>query len=106
MFFPFEDTLYRIDNIQEIRLAADHIDVFVSGRSMPLRLTGFWMFHLLGQVCPEVIEGSPLYRWKRNAWAIHNLVGHPLLQVLSWAGRTKLGIRIHDLTVPGPVASR
>ncbi|OPZ34125.1 MAG: hypothetical protein BWY99_02652 [Synergistetes bacterium ADurb.BinA166] len=55
--------------------------------------------------CPEALEGRRL-RWARNAWAFHNLVAHPLLQLLHWAGLTKLGLRIHDATVPRPSGLR
>lgn len=39
--------------------------------------------------------------WK--SWAIHNLIGHPAMQILSWFGLTKLGLKIHDATCPMPI---
>ena len=50
---------------------------------------------------PSALEGKRL-RWARHAWALHNLVGHPLLQLLVWLGQTKLGMAVHDGTVPRP----
>jgi hypothetical protein len=51
---------------------------------------------------PSAIEGKNL-RFARHAWAFHNLVAHPVLQILAWCGRPDLGFRIHDATVPRPL---
>ena len=37
---------------------------------------------------------------KRWRWTLHNLVGHPLMEVLSQAGLHRWAERVHDLTVP------
>ncbi len=50
---------------------------------------------------PAFFEGRR-FRWVRSSWALHNLVGHPLLQLLAWVGHTPLGLRVHDATVPRP----
>lgn len=31
---------------------------------------------------------------------IHNIIAHPLMEILSWFGFTKLGDKIHDITLP------
>jgi hypothetical protein len=57
---------------------------------------------------PSALEGRRL-RFARHAWALHNLVGHPLLQILVWVGARRLGLAVHDATVPrarGARASR
>ena len=33
-------------------------------------------------------------------WKVHNLVAHPLMEVLSWIGLSDLGDKIHDATYP------
>lgn len=33
-------------------------------------------------------------------WPIHNIVGHPLMQVLIWAGLEKVASAVHDGTLP------
>lgn len=33
-------------------------------------------------------------------WAVHNLVGHPLMQIFSWLGMKDLAAKVHDATVP------
>jgi len=57
---------------------------------------------LVMQLAPSALEGERL-KYHRHAWAIHNLIGHPLMQIFSWLHLTRLGIKIHDLTVPNPI---
>lgn len=33
-------------------------------------------------------------------WAIHNLVAHPVGEILYWFGLTKLANKLHDSTIP------
>ena len=55
---------------------------------------------------PSALEGRRL-RWPKNAWVVHNLIGHPLMQIFSWLGFKELAIYVHDATVPTPAhASR
>lgn len=35
-----------------------------------------------------------------KSWPAHNLVAHPLSEVLYWIGLGDLGNKIHDATVP------
>ena len=51
------------------------------------------------RLCPAALEGKRMKHLK-HSWAVHNLIGHPLMQLLSWLGFTKLGLRIHDKTIP------
>jgi hypothetical protein len=50
---------------------------------------------------PACLEGKRL-RWARRAWVVHNLVGHPVMQILALFGMRKLGLFVHDVTVPMP----
>lgn len=56
---------------------------------------------LIMQLAPSMVEGKRL-KFIRNRWALHNLLAHPLLQVLAWLGAPRLGFFIHDSTVPRP----
>lgn len=39
--------------------------------------------------------------WRQELmWAAHNLIAHPLSEVLYWVGLQNLGNRLHDATVP------
>ncbi len=59
-------------------------------------------FNLMMRLCPDALEGE-LVKYKRHAWAIHNLIGHPLMQIFSWLHLTEVGLKIHDATVPNPI---
>lgn len=55
------------------------------------------------RVCPAYLEGKRM-KYAKNAWTIHNLIGHPAMQLLSWLRLTSLAIKVHDATVPFPKA--
>jgi hypothetical protein len=48
---------------------------------------------------PACLEGKRL-RWARRAWLVHNFVGHPAMQLLALLGLPRLGLFVHDVTVP------
>ena len=48
---------------------------------------------------PSAVEGRRL-AYARHAWAFHNLVAHPLMQVLAFFKAYKWAMQIHDSTVP------
>ena len=60
---------------------------------------------LVMAVKPSALEGKR-FRFARQAWAFHNLVAHPVLQILAWFGLHKLGFKLHDATVPRPLSRR
>ncbi len=37
---------------------------------------------------------------KRFQWTLHNVVAHPLMELLNQLGFEKAGTRVHDVTVP------
>jgi hypothetical protein len=67
------------------------------------KVTGNAALYLVWQLAPSALEGKRL-RWPKHAWAFHNIVGHPLMQVLSWCGYYKLAMKVHDRTIPKPKA--
>jgi hypothetical protein len=38
--------------------------------------------------------------WYRN-WPVHNIIAHPVGEVLKWVGREDLSWWLHDATLPG-----
>lgn len=50
---------------------------------------------------PSALEGRRL-KWPKHAWAFHNLVGHPVMQILAWLRLYEAAIRFHDWTTPAP----
>jgi len=37
---------------------------------------------------------------RRFRWSVHNIIGHPLMEVCNILGYNKLGTKIHDITIP------
>ena len=33
-------------------------------------------------------------------WSFHNIIAHPLMQFLQWAGKNDLANKVHDSTLP------
>ena len=54
---------------------------------------------------PSILEGRKLW-WLRYRWMIHNLIGHPVMQLLAMFRQHRLALRVHDATVPRPVGKR
>lgn len=50
---------------------------------------------------PSLFEGKRM-KWHRRAWLVHNLVGHPLMQVLALLGQKQMALKVHDATIPRP----
>lgn len=50
---------------------------------------------------PSALEGRRL-KWRKHAWAYHNLIAHPVMQIMVWMGRTRQAVAYHDRTTPRP----
>jgi len=44
--------------------------------------------------------------YPKMLWAVHNIVAHPLYEILSLVGLKKWGDWIHDITVPAETPSK
>lgn len=60
---------------------------------------GAFAVRILLELKPESLEGRRV-RWIKRSWTVHNLIGHPAMEILSRLGWTRLGLKIHDATVP------
>lgn len=76
--------------------------VWVKDLYQPLTCSGFLALLLVWQVSPTALEGTVHGVWKRRHWAFHNLIGHPLMELLAMVGLTKAAVWVHDNTVPMP----
>ena len=104
MFVNFNSKIVNVDTINYISTdkLVDHrfISVhFKDGKMEAVENTK--AVEVLMRLFPAALEGKRM-KFIRNSWAIHNLIGHPLMQICSWLNLTSLGIKIHDATVPLP----
>jgi hypothetical protein len=67
-------------------------------------VSGFFAVQFVWQLKPDALEGKWLH-WRKHAWAFHNLVAHPVMQILAWMHLYKAALWIHDNTVPEPRTS-
>lgn len=103
-FIKAGNTILRLADIERIDIAEmeqGRLTVFHSG-GKPLVAHEFDAFEILMLLHPAAVEGRRL-RWAKNAWAFHNLVAHPLMQMMVWMGFRKQAIWLHDVTVPKPI---
>ena len=64
---------------------------------------GFFALELIWMLKPSLLEGNLTVKWNKHMWAIHNIIAHPLMQILSWFRLYEQAIWIHDITVPKPI---
>jgi hypothetical protein len=101
-FFQIGKSIYGVDDIARIdisRVSDLKIRIFILGSWESL--SGIEAMNFLLDYYPRCLEGERLL-WAKNSWALHNLVGHPLMQLFSFFGMYKLAMRVHDSTVPRP----
>jgi hypothetical protein len=104
MFINFNKKLVNIDTIDCITTddLTSHGFIHVHFKDGQMEcVEGVKAVEVVMRLCPAALEGRQM-KYIRHRWAVHNLIGHPLMQVLSWLGLPKLGIRVHDVTAPYP----
>lgn len=105
MFVKINDKLVNVRHIREVDChnLEEYVMVYVKYfyEQQVDTIEGQPAIDLLMQLNPAILEGKRL-KFIRHAWALHNLIAHPALQMLSWLKLTKLGMKIHDKTVPKP----
>lgn len=79
----------------------EHEIVLVRTDDGEFEARGFDAIEIVMALKPSAVEGRRL-RWRKNAWAFHNFIGHPVVQILAWMGFKKAAIRFHDWTTPTP----
>lgn len=65
-------------------------------------LEGTFAIEALMLLKPSALEGHRL-KWMKFAWVVHNMIGHPLMQLLALLRLYKAAIWVHDATVPHPI---
>lgn len=89
------DSLVSVDysRIEDLHLT------LVDSMGVTYFVTGIHALEAAMLLRPDVVEGKRL-RWSRHAWLVHNLIGHPLLQIAALAKCYRIGFWFHDITVP------
>lgn len=96
MLVPFSDVRHL--DMSEL----EHGSVLIAMRDgTTVEARGFDAIEAVMALKPSAVEGLRL-RWRPHAWAFHNLVAHPTVQVLAWLGWKRAAVRFHDWTTPVP----
>ncbi len=102
-YFRANDNLFplsRVASVDVSKLAEYKVSVRLDTGGN-LTLSGPDAIELVLLMKPSAMEGRRL-RWVRHVWTIHNLIGHPGMQILVWLGKPKWGIWLHEVTTPKP----
>jgi hypothetical protein len=62
---------------------------------------GFDAIEAVMTLKPSALEGKRL-KWNRHAWSLHNMIGHPVMQIMAWLGFGRAAVSFHDWTTPRP----
>lgn len=106
-FIKASGELLRLSDISRVdmrEITQGYVDIFTAD-GQKRRAHDFDAFEIVMLLHPAAVEGTRL-RWAKNAWAFHNLVAHPLMQLMVWLGFKRAAIRLHDVTVPKPLGLR
>ena len=85
-----------IENLRVVVTTTSHGDVEV---------TGIQALEAVMAIKPSALENRRL-RWVKHAWSVHNLIGHPLMQVFAWMRMYRAAMWVHDVTVLMPVGKK
>lgn len=103
MILKAGNSLIPIENVEDIRLPETGLArVEIVGKSGTIYVAeGNDAIEAVMLLKPSALEGRRL-NWPKHAWAVHNLIGHPVMQLLAWLRLYKAAIRFHDWTTPAP----
>lgn len=114
MFAHFNNKIVNTNTIDNVTCDdfVEHNTVHVHYNEAGLRhnedemeeVKGAEAINLIMLLCPAVLEGMRAKHVK-HSWAVHNLIGHPLMQIFTWLHLTKLALWIHDVTIPEPLSN-
>ena len=68
--------------------------------------SGFRAIEAVYALKPDALEGNPHIKWQKHAWAYHNVVVHPIMQIMVWLGWKKRAIAFHNKQAPKPSGFR
>lgn len=107
MFLHYNNKLVNVDTIQWVDCAnyENHQFVIVHYATFKEKVANPEAIAVIMALNPAILEGKKV-GFVRHSWAIHNLIGHPLMQIFTWLHLTKLALWIHDITVPEPKGNR
>lgn len=102
--FQGKNCVFRADQIEYVDITyieSEFIVVKIHGKCDTVIVSGFDALDLVWRIKPGALEGKRL-KFPKHSWAFHNLVAHPVMQLIAFFGFTKAAMWVHDKTVPKP----
>lgn len=93
-----------ISSIDCTRLKDLHISILTK-QGLSYTATRINALELILQIRPSALEGIGLQAPKL-AWCIHNLIAHPMMQILALFHFYSLAFWVHDITVPSQLTNK
>ena len=106
MYFECNGKIYKQENVAEIDVSEIEdlkVRILLNSPMLSLELDGMEAINYIYRCYPNALEGKRL-KWIKHRWFIHNFFGHPVMQLLAFFRCYKLAIKIHDCTIPKPIA--
>lgn len=101
-FVALDNSVIRLDTITSIKyVTEDQLSLIVTHSDGVDTVTGFHAIELLWLIKPSALEGKWKH-WHRHMWSVHNLIAHPIMQLLAYMRLYRWAIWVHDVTVPSP----
>jgi hypothetical protein len=94
------DTIHHIDisQIEKLKIVLH----YSGGQHVVI---GIQAIEILMALKPSALENKRL-KWAKRAWTLHNMVGHPVMQLLSFFRMYEYAMMVHDKTVPRPIGRK
>ena len=106
-FLHSDDLIFQPNEIAHIDFSRVE-DLIVTGQlksGVTFTATNIVAIELIMSVKPSVFEGRRL-QWPKFVWVFHNVVAHPLMQILAILGLYRYAFILHDMTVPRPIGKK
>lgn len=106
-FFKVGENLFNINDIEQVYFGQiEKLIIHVKMKNHHwIKIEGLEAIDFMMIIKPSALEGRKL-KYPKNIWIIHNLIAHPLMQILALLGFTKKAIWLHDITVPKPIGMK
>lgn len=99
MFVSYNKKIVNSNIIAHISYDKGVAKVFYINKQKSETVTGEEATNLINVLYPELLHDSDIEP-NGPAWILHNIIGHPVMQILTLLRLPKLANKIHDLTIP------
>lgn len=101
LFLKTDTHIIALSDISSIDLARleELIVVVTTRQGVVSTATALNALELVMQTRPSAVEGRR-FRAPKTAWMVHNLIAHPVMQLLALCRLYRAAFWVHDVTVP------